>query len=116
VNKKQIIQHANTFCENMVKRGGGVEDIRLRKLDSSMIVLELLVNVCDSMGANIVNTIAESTSPLIQTILGQGRIAIRILSNLCTERLTMAEFHIPIKFMNWKNCSGQEVCEKILEA
>ena len=43
----------------MVKRGGGVEDIRIRILDSDMIVVELLVNVCDSMGANIVNTIAE---------------------------------------------------------
>ena len=43
----------------MVKRGGGVEDIRLRRLDKSMIVVELLINVCDSMGANVVNTIAE---------------------------------------------------------
>jgi hydroxymethylglutaryl-CoA reductase len=47
----------------MVKRGGGVEDIRVRALgdpvNDAMIVVELLVNVCDSMGANVVNTIAE---------------------------------------------------------
>ena len=47
----------------MVKRGGGVEDIRVRQLGEqnkdAMIVVELLVNVCDSMGANVVNTIAE---------------------------------------------------------
>ena len=49
----------------MVKRGGGVEDIRLRKLDDQMIVVELLVNVCESMGANIINSIAENTSSFI---------------------------------------------------
>ena len=47
----------------MVKRGGGVEDIRIRVLGEpakdAMIVVELLVNVQDSMGANVVNTIAE---------------------------------------------------------
>lgn len=43
----------------MVKRGGGVEDLRVRQLGDNMIVVELLVNVCDSMGANVVNTIAE---------------------------------------------------------
>lgn len=49
----------------MVRRGGGVEDIRIRILSQEMIVIELLVNVCESMGANIVNTIAENTSPYI---------------------------------------------------
>jgi hydroxymethylglutaryl-CoA reductase len=62
-----------------------------------MIVVELLVNVCDSMGANVVNTIAEQTSPYLLEIIGQGRVALRILSNLCTERLVMAEFKIPVK-------------------
>jgi hydroxymethylglutaryl-CoA synthase len=67
--KRDIISYANQFCENMVKRGGGVEDIRVRQLGEAskdaMIVVELLVNVCDSMGANVVNTIAEQTSPFI---------------------------------------------------
>jgi hydroxymethylglutaryl-CoA reductase len=90
----------------MVKRGGGVEDIRVRQLGDQMMVVELLVNVCDSMGANVVNTIAEQTSPFILQIIGQGRVGIRILSNLCTERLTMAEFKIPVKHMTWKNVSG----------
>ena len=63
--KKEIVRVANTYCENMVKRGGGVEDIRVRGLGDGMMVVELLVNVCDSMGANVVNTIAEQTSPFI---------------------------------------------------
>lgn len=65
MHKKDIIAHANTFCENMVKRGGGVEDIRIRKLSNTMLVVELLVNVQESMGANVINTIAENTSPYI---------------------------------------------------
>jgi len=45
------------------------------------------------MGANVINSIAEFTAPFIQKdILEQGRVGIRILSNLCTERMTMAEF------------------------
>lgn len=54
----------------MVERGGGVEDVRIRRLDPEMLVVELLVNVCDVMGANIVNTIAEGVSPYISEILG----------------------------------------------
>ena len=46
----------------MVSRGGGVEDLRFRKLGKSSMVVELLVNVQDSMGANVVNSIAELTS------------------------------------------------------
>jgi hydroxymethylglutaryl-CoA synthase len=100
----------------MVRRGGGVEDIRVRKLSNDMIVVELLVNVCESMGANIVNTIAENTAPFILDIIKQGRIGLRILSNLCTERLTLAKFSIPVKDMAWKNLSGKEVTERITEA
>ena len=43
----------------MVDRGGGVEDLRFRKLAEDMMVVELLVNVCESMGANVINSIAE---------------------------------------------------------
>jgi hydroxymethylglutaryl-CoA reductase len=81
-----------------------------------MIVVELLVNVCDSMGANVVNTIAEQTSPYLLEIIGQGRVALRILSNLCTERLVMAEFKIPVKQMGWKTFPGKDVVDRIIEA
>lgn len=93
-----------------------MEDLRIRRLEQEMIVVELLVNVCESMGANVINQIAESTSPYISELLGQGRIAIRILSNLCTERLTMTKFSIPVKNMAWKNATGKEVAERIVEA
>lgn len=114
--KKEIISHANLSCESMVQRGGGVEDLRFRRLTENIIVVELLVNVKDSMGANVINSIAEFTAPYIQSLLEQGKIGIKILSNLCTERMTMAEFHIPVKNLAWKNAKGSEVASKILEA
>jgi hydroxymethylglutaryl-CoA reductase len=54
----------------MVERGGGVVDLRFRKLSKDMMVIELLVNVCESMGANVINSIAEQTAPFIQEKLG----------------------------------------------
>ena len=54
----------------MVERGGGVEDIRFRDLGDQMLVVELLVNVCESMGANVINSVAEATSPFIHNLLG----------------------------------------------
>jgi hydroxymethylglutaryl-CoA reductase len=83
----------------MVSRGGGVVDVKVRSLKAKgknikntgenlvneMVVVDLYINVCESMGANIVNTVAEHTAPLIEEITG-ARIGIKILSNLCSER------------------------------
>ena len=100
----------------MVERGGGVIDLKWRKLSDDMIVVELHVNVCDAMGANAINTIVEATSPYIHNLLGQGQVGIRILSNLCTERMTMSTFEIPVEKLAWKGAKGEEVAHKILEA
>jgi len=51
----------------MVARGGGVEDLRIRKLNKSVIVVELFVNVKDSMGANVINNVVEWTAPYLQS-------------------------------------------------
>lgn len=81
-----------------------------------MMVVELLVDVQEAMGANAINTIAEATAPYINQLLGQGSIGIRILSNLCTERMTIATFDIPVEKLAWKGASGEQVAKKILEA
>ena len=93
----------------MVQRGGGVEDLTYRQLSADMLVVELHVNVCESMGANVVNSLAENTSPIVHAILGQGTPGIRILSNLCTDRMTMVTFTLPVAKMGWKGVSGKEV-------
>lgn len=104
----------------MVKRGGGVIDLKIKTLpvDSNlksidpeageMIVIDLFVNVCESMGANIINTIVEHTAPFIEDLVG-GRAGIKILTNLATERKALAYFEIPVNEMGWKGASGKEV-------
>ena len=99
----------------MVKRGGGVEDVRFRNLGEQMMVVELLINVFEVMGANIVNSVAEATSPYILKILGQGRVGVRILSNLCTERMCLSTFSIPVHKLSWKGSAGKDVANKIIE-
>jgi len=125
--KKEIISYANEACQNMVKRGGGVIDLKVKVLpqdislkeispnSGDMIVVDLFINVCESMGANIINTIAEHTAPYIEQLVG-GRAGIKILSNLATERRALAYFDIPVKEMGWKGASGEEVAKKIMEA
>ena len=105
--KEEILEKSNKFLVNMVQRGGGVVDMKVKLLedtDIKMLIIEFYVNVCESMGANIVNTLVENMSPYIQDITG-GRIGIRILSNLCTERRALAQFYIPLENMKWKDYS-----------
>ena len=61
-----------------------------------MIVVDILVNVCESMGANVINTVVETVAPLLDQLTG-ARIGIKILSNLCTERMASCEFEVPVK-------------------
>ena len=114
--KRRVIEYANSHCKTMIARGGGVIDLKWRRLSDDMMVVELLINVCEAMGANAINTIAEATSPYIHNLLGQGQIGIRILSNLCTERMTMSTFEIPVEKLAWKSATGEEVARKIVEA
>lgn len=114
----------------MVQRGGGVVDIKPKtirpesfseikacpgeKLQIQLIV-EVFMDVCESMGANIVNTVCEHLSPKLEDLTG-ARSGLRILSNLCTERKALAFFEIPVEKMSWKQTSGKEVAFRILEA
>ena len=62
--KENIIAYLNKSCENMVKRGGGVMDLRVRELSppySTKYSVDVFINVCEAMGANITNTICERT-------------------------------------------------------
>ena len=123
-NKQAIIDYANTHCKKMAQRGGGVKSVRHRKIyeiqtDSEgkdVIVVELLINVQEAMGMNICNTVAEATSEFIKQIIGDGKIGLRITSNLCLERMATALFKIPVDKLAWKDVSGKEVAQGIMTA
>lgn len=106
--KQELIHLANTkYCYRMRQRGGGVTDLNVKVLNEKMSVVELFINVCDAMGANLVNTVCEKVSHDILGIIGEGRTGLRILSNYCTERLVKASFKIPISSLGTKSTTGE---------
>ncbi|NIP42806.1 MAG: hydroxymethylglutaryl-CoA reductase, degradative [candidate division Zixibacteria bacterium] len=119
-NKQKIIEAANESAIRMRKRGGGVFDIEVRVLDEDskvgpMLIVHLLYNVCEAMGANAVNYACESAGPVIEEITG-GRVNLRILSNLADRRVARAEFNLPAEHLATRNMSGAEVAQRMVEA
>eukprot|EP00158_Paraphelidium_tribonemae_P005672 Partr_v1_DN27457_c2_g1_i1_m71961 putative hydroxymethylglutaryl-CoA reductase, degradative family protein len=111
--KSDIIQAANSYCSSMVARGGGVVDAFVRSV-TKWTVIHLVVDVCESMGANCVNTVAEGVSPFIEQILGVA-IGPCIVSNLNDLRVTTASFSVPVANMAYKGVSGVEMARRMVE-
>ena len=91
-NKDQLIEVANSQDKTLVRIGGGTKDIEIRILEDEkekMVVLHVIVDVRDAMGANAVNTMCEALAPIIEDITG-GRTRLKILSNLADRRLARA--------------------------
>ncbi len=111
-NKKKLLEIANQQDPILVKLGGGAKDIDVRVLDEKepMIVVHLLVDVRDAMGANAVNTMAEALAPNIEE-LSKGKVRLRILSNLATYRLARA-----YAVFDKDAIGGPDVVDGILEA
>jgi len=91
--RDELIAQCNTIHPRLVERGGGVTDIEVRSLGSTIgggtIAVHILVDTRDAMGANLVNTICEAVAPKIQDICG-GHVALRILSNLADRSVVTA--------------------------
>ncbi len=89
----QIIGLANSKSNTLSKMGKGAKEISCKEIDThsgKMLIVELLVDVGDAMGANVTNTMCEAVSPLIEKITG-GRALLRILSNYSTRRMVRAK-------------------------
>jgi hydroxymethylglutaryl-CoA reductase len=92
--KKEIIDYANQVdpCV-LVKFGGGMRDIEAKVIATpagKMVIVHLLVDCRDAMGANAVNTLAETLSPMFEDISG-GKTRLRIISNLADRRMAKAK-------------------------
>ena len=122
--RAELIRAANALCPSMVKRGGGVVDVWAERRTSragkaATAVAFIKVDVCDSMGANAVNTICEGlSSALSAAVEGQQpvRVGLRILSNLCVERRTVSTFRLPLSALAYRGVSGAEVARRVVEA
>jgi len=92
-NKEQILSLANAVSPSIVQKGGGAKDLEIRLLPTlrgDMLIVHLIVDVRDSMGANIVTKMAEGIAPLLES-LTEATVRLRILSNLSTHRMFRAE-------------------------
>jgi hydroxymethylglutaryl-CoA reductase len=91
-SRDDLIELANSKDPMLLKFGGGCRDIEIRRLQGEMgemLVLHLLVDCRDAMGANAVNTMAEAVAPEAERLTG-GVAILRIISNLAIHRLARA--------------------------
>ena len=89
----EILELANSKSNTLSKMGKGAKEIQCKKINApsgQMLIVELLIDVGDAMGANVTNTMCEAISPLIEKITG-GRALLRILSNYSTRRMARAK-------------------------
>jgi len=118
-HKENILEQANSIGGSIVKRGGGAKDIEIREFNNTSIgnilVLHLLYDTQDAMGANAINTAVEYIAPYIEE-LTDGRVNLRILSNLTDKRKAYAEGIIPKDVLATDNYSGEEAVQSIVEA
>lgn len=110
---KEILRKANEQDPILVSKGGGAIGLEVRVLQTivgPMVIAELLVDCGDAMGANAVNTMAETVAPLIERIAG-GHVYLRILSNLADRRLAQARVTVTKEAVG-----GPEVVDGIISA
>ena len=119
-HKAEIEKICNEKDPVLVKFGGGFHDLDVRLVESkvgTMVIVHLLVNVGDAMGANAVNSMAEAVAPYIEQITG-GKAYLRILSNLATYRLARARVRVRKEDLSKEKDpkDGANIVNKIIEA
>lgn len=117
--RERIVTLANSRDNVLIELGGGCQDIEVHVFPDTprgpMIVMHLIVDVRDAMGANTVNTMAEAVAPLVESITG-GSVRLRILSNLADLRLARARVRLTPQVLDTKERSGAEIIEGVLDA
>ncbi len=117
--KGRLLAEAAGVDPLLNRLGGGPRDLEVRQLESphlgAFLVLHLIYDVRDAMGANAVNTALERLAPLVEQISG-GRVLLRILTNLADRRLARAEVTIPLKELGSAQFSAQDTRDRIIAA
>lgn len=118
-HKAQILEEAEQVDPVLSRFGGGPRDLEIRTFQNSavgpMLVLHLIIDTVDAMGANATNSMAEKISPTVASLTG-GRVHLRILSNLADKRLARASCRISAEDLAFKDFSGEQVRDGVIEA
>jgi hydroxymethylglutaryl-CoA reductase len=115
-DKTKIMEMANAVDPILVKFGGGCKDVEAyvkevpNKPDHTMLIVHLIVDCRDAMGANAVNTMAETVAPHLEKITG-GKVYLRIISNLADKRLMRAR-----AIFSKESVGGEDVVDAIIKA
>src|SRR5215510_12332292 len=118
-HKEKLLAEADAVDPVLKQFGGGAHNLEVRVIQDSPIgpflVVHLIYDVRDAMGANAVNTACERLAPHIEAITA-GRVHLRILSNLADHRLARARCTIPVQELAFDDFSGEKVRDGIIEA
>jgi len=119
LHKAELLAEIADLDPLLKSLGGGPRDLEVRLIPESPIgsflVIHLVYDVRDVMGANAVNTAVEALAPRIEALTG-GRVHLRILSNLADRRLARSEVTINLADLAFEDYSGEKVSDGIVEA
>jgi hydroxymethylglutaryl-CoA reductase len=117
--RDELLALADETDPVIVGLGGGARDLEVRVFEPTpagpMLVVHLIFDCRDAMGANAVNTACETLAPRIEQVTG-GRVGLRILSNLADRRLARARCTVPVEVLTCGDFSGERVAQGIVEA
>lgn len=118
--RAELLRLAEAAAPGLLPYGGGPRDLQVRDLGQGMVVLHVLVDCRDAMGANMVNTVAEALGPRVAE-LAKGRLGLRILSNLADRRRVEARCRVPAEALTGDHSEGSmarglELCRAIEQA
>jgi len=119
VARARLLAAAQDLTPGLCRRGAGPRDLEVRlvrtKRRGTMVVVHVLLDTGDAMGANAVNSLVEGLAPMVEEIAG-GRACLRILSNLADRRLARAAVRIPFAALARAGFGGEEVAERMMWA
>lgn len=117
--REELLALADETDPVIVKLGGGARDLEVRVLEQTvvgpMLVVHLIFDCRDAMGANAVNTACEALASRVEQITG-GRVMLRILSNLADRRLARARCTMTVEALAFGDFTGEQVAQGIVEA
>ncbi len=117
--RDELLQLANSLQPGMQARGGGARELEYFKFRLPnghwTVVVHVLIDTCDAMGANTVNTICEGLAPRVEALSG-GKSGISILSNLADKALVRAQVTVPLAALGGRDYTPEAIRDGIVQA
>ena len=113
--KPELLLAASRAVPGLIVRGGGPRDLDVRILSQDMMVIHVYVDCQDAMGANLTNALAEAIGERL-AFLANGKLGLRILSNLCDRRLVRVSCRVAADVLATETLTGEAVIDGIVNA